>query len=207
MACHTANLAFRALKLEHPTSIVAENGEVNPETYPSWATITFQFPARGHLPPVKFVWYEGKRNGKKNLPALEMFTGAVTEDKLPGSGSLLVGTKGTLYSPDDYGAHYILLPREAFAGYKPPEPTLPRNGRDDDGMKEEWVHAIREHKPSLAYSNFDIAAMLTETILLGNVAMKAKGARLEWDGPSLRFTNAPEANQFLTKEYRRGFGL
>jgi hypothetical protein len=49
--------------------------------------------------------------------------------------------------------------------------------------------------------------MLTETILLGNVAMRAKGAKLDWDGPNLRFTNAPEANQFLSKEYRKGFGL
>jgi predicted dehydrogenase len=207
MACHTANMAFRALKLEHPISVVAENGELNPETYPAWATITFHFPARSALPPVKLVWYEGQRNGKKNLPPLELFKGAVTEDKLPGSGSLLVGAKGTLYSPDDYGARYFLLPEKDFEGYKKPEPTLPRNGRGDNGMKEEWVRAIKAKNPSLAYSNFDIAALLTETILLGNVGMRARGAKLEWDGPNLRFTNAPEANQLLSKEYRKGFGV
>src|SRR5581483_5445434 len=58
MACHTANLPFPALKLGSPTSISAENGEINSETYPGWAKITFQFPARGDMPPVKFVWYE-----------------------------------------------------------------------------------------------------------------------------------------------------
>src|SRR3954466_4808120 len=68
MACHTANLAFMALKLGLPTRVSAESGEVNPETYPAWATITYEFPARGELPPVKLTWYEGARNGERHLP-------------------------------------------------------------------------------------------------------------------------------------------
>lgn len=202
MACHTANMAFRALKLAYPTSISAENGEVNPETYPGWATITFQFPARGDLPPVKLVWYEGHRDGKKNLPSQELLHG----ENPPDSGSLLVGAKGTLYSPNDYGAQYVLLPRTAFADYKKPEKRLPRNGRGDNGMKEEWARAIMENKPEIAYSNFDIAALLTETILLGNVAMRA-GKKLEWDGENMKFTNAPDAEKFLHFEYRNGWTL
>jgi predicted dehydrogenase len=202
MACHTANMAFRALKLAYPSSVVAENGPINPETYPAWATITFQFPARGEMPPVKFVWYEGKRDGKKNLPPKELLHG----ENPPGSGSLLVGAKGTLYSPNDYGAEYRLLPKEQFKDYKKPEPRLPRNGRGDLGMKQEWARAIKENKPEIAYSNFDFAAMLTETILLGNVAMRA-GKKLEWDGPNLKFTNAPEADKLLRMEYRSGWTL
>jgi predicted dehydrogenase len=202
MACHTANMAFRALKLGSPASVSAENGEINPETYPGWATITFQFPARGEMPPVKFVWYEGHRDGKKNLPPKELLHG----ENPPGSGSLLVGAKGILYSPNDYGANYVLLPRKNFEGYKPPQPTLPRNGRGDLGMKEEWVRAILENKPEIAYSNFDIAGLLTETILLGNVAMRA-GKKLEWDAENMKFPNAPEAEQFLHFEYRKGWTL
>jgi len=202
MACHTANMAFRALKLGYPTSVSAENGEINPETYPGWATITFQFPARGDMPPVKLVWYEGHRNGKKNLPPKELFHG----ENPPGSGSLLVGTKGVLYSPNDYGARYILLPKKNFEGFKPPKPTLPRNGRGDLGMKEEWVRAIMENKPEIAYSNFDFAGLLTETILLGNVAMRA-GKKLEWDGENMKFPNAPDAERFLHFEYRKGWTL
>ncbi len=202
MACHTANMAFRALKLGSPASVSAENGEINPETYPGWATITFQFPARGEMPPVKFVWYEGHRDGKKNLPPKELLHG----ENPPGSGSLLVGAKGILYSPNDYGANYVLLPRKNFEGYKPPQPTLPRNGRGDLGMKEEWVRAILENKPEIAYSNFDIAGLLTETILLGNVAMRA-GKKLEWDAENMKFPNSPEAEQFLHFEYRKGWML
>jgi predicted dehydrogenase len=203
MACHTANMAFRALQLSYPSSIVAENGEINPETYPGWATITFQFPERGNLPPVKFVWYEGHRDGQKNLPPKALFRGL----NPPGSGSLLVGKKATLYSPDDYGAKYFLMPNQDFEeGFPKPEKRLPRNGRGDDGMKAEWVRAIMENKPEIAYSNFDFAGLLTETILLGNVAMRA-GKKLEWDGENLKFTNAPEANKLLHFEYRKGWTL
>ena len=200
MACHTANMAFMALKLGYPTSVVAENDPINPETYPGWAKITFQFPARGEMPPVKFVWYEGKNNGQKLLPSAELLKGQRASD----SGSLLVGEKGTLYSPNDYGAEYLLLPKENFEGYKPPEPKLPRNGKEDLGMKIEWVEAIKGGPPAM--SNFNYAGMLTETILLGNVAMRA-GKLLEWDGPNMRFTNAPEANAFLKIEPRKGWTL
>ncbi len=202
MACHTANMAFRALKLGSPISISAENGEINPETYPGWATITFQFPARGDMPPVKFVWYEGHHNGQKNLPPADLLHG----EKPPGSGSLLVGSKGIYYSPNDYGESAKLLPKKNFEGYQKPQPWLPRNGHGDLGMKEEWVRAIMENKPEIAYSNFDFAGLLTETILLGNVAMRA-GKKLDWDAENMKFTNAPDAEKFLHFEYRNGWTL
>lgn len=202
MACHTANMAFMALKLGFPTSIVAEAGDVNPETCPSWAMVHYEFPARGDMPPVKFHWYEGKRGGQKVLPPMELFHG----ENPPGSGSLLVGDKGILYSPNDYGAAFKLLPAKDFEGYKPPEPKLPRNGKGDLGMKQEWVDAIKANKPEIAMSNFDYAGMLTETVLLGNVAIRA-GKKLEWDGPNLKATNCPEADKFIKREYRKGWTL
>jgi predicted dehydrogenase len=204
MACHTANLPFRALQLGSPTSISAENGEINSETYPGWAKITFQFPARGDLPPVKFVWYEGHRGDKKVLPPRELFHHLTPAD----SGSLLVGAKASLYSPDDYGGEYALIPKRGVVeeGFAKVEKRLPRNGNGDRGQKEEWVRAIMENKPEIAYSNFDFAGMLTETILLGNVAMRA-GKKLEWDAENLKFPNAPEAEKFLHCEYRQGWTL
>jgi hypothetical protein len=154
------------------------------------------------MPACKLVWHEGHRDGKKNLPPKELLHG----ENPPGSGSLLVGSKGVLYSPDDYGARYLLLPKKEFEGYKKPEKTLPRNGKGDDGMKAEWVRAIMENKPEVAYSNFDFAGLLTETILLGNVAMRA-GKKLEWDGENMKFTNAPDAEKFLHFDYRKGWKL
>src|SRR4030095_15584842 len=113
--------------------------------------------------------------------------------------SLLVGDKGILYSPNDYGAQWILLPEKNFEGWQDPPPTLPRNGRDDVGMKEEWVGAIRGGPP--AYSNFEFACDMTESILLGNAAMRA-GGRIEWDSAKLRVRGGNrDAQRVVKREY------
>jgi predicted dehydrogenase len=203
MACHTANMGFMALKLQFPTSCAAEAGDVNPETCPSWATVAWEFPARDGMPPLKMFWYEGRKNGAKNLPPKELLHG---EDP-KGSGSLLVGEKGILFSPNDYGAQYIYLPKEKFSGdFKDIPERLPRNGRGDDGMKQEWVEAIKQNKPSIALSNFDYAGVFTEAVLLGNVAIRC-GKKLEWDAYNLKATNCPAADQYVKREYRKGWTL
>jgi predicted dehydrogenase len=205
MACHTANLPFMALKLGYPLSVSAESGPVNPETFPGWATIEWEFPAREDMPAVKLTWYEGHKDGKRNLPPPELLKGEKASD----SGSLLVGAKGTLFSPSDYGADHSLLPRKEFEGFKAPEETLPRistreHGDIDDNMKREWVAAIKGGPPAM--SNFDYAATLTETVLLGNVAIRA-GKKLEWDGANLKVANCPEAAEYIKREYRKGWTL
>ncbi len=203
MACHTVNMAFMALKLGAPTSVEASSGRLNPETYPRWATFTYEFPARGDMPPCKLVWYEGKTvYGKKNLPPFDLFHG----EKPVGSGSIMVGDKGVLYSPNDYGAAFKLFPEKKFKDYGGPSPWFPRNGErnNDQGMKNEWAQAMRTGDVAKAYSNFDYAATFTETMLLGNVALKA-GKKLEWDAKSGRAKNAPEADQWIKREYRKGW--
>ena len=110
MACHTANTAFMALKLGNPTKVSAEAGDVNPLTCPSYANVTMEFPARGDLPPVVLNWYEGKKNGQKVLPPAELIkkvTGG--GDKVSNSGSILVGEKAIMYSPNDYGAQWVIV--------------------------------------------------------------------------------------------------
>ena len=232
MACHTANMAFMALKLGYPTAIAAENGELNPETYPAWARVTFNFPARGDMVPVKFVWYEGQKDGKHVLPAPELVKGQGERDKgyaiyfkdnkwhfrnpdqkdpkrqvqVISSGSFLVGDKAVLFSPDDYGADSYLVTPDAVQKVTGKPEKLPSNNKHDDGMKAEWVAAIRAGKPAEALSNFDYAAMLTETILLGNVAMRA-GKPLQWDGPAMKITNDAAANKYLHFDYRKGWAL
>jgi len=211
MGCHTANLPFRALKLDqvYPTHVQAKSGIVNFETYPSWASVTFDFPARGDMPPVKVHWYEGQiemddGTHLHNWPPGELFNGRPVAT----SGSLMVGDKGVMYSPDDYGAEWHLLPENKFRSWKAPEPTIPRmQGQDTDlWMKKELVTAIKGGPP--AYSNFNIAGKLTEFILLGNAAIRAGVQHpLEYDGEAMKFTNWPEANSFLSREYRKGYSL
>lgn len=203
MACHTANLPFMGLKLGYPTRVSARSGAINSETYPAWATITYEFPARGNLPPVKFTWYEGARDGQRNLPPRELLQGETASS----SGALLVGSKGSLFTSNDYGIDQKLLPAKAFVGYEPPPPTLERLGGDDNrdpNQKREWIRAIVDDLQ--ATSNFDYAAVLTETMLLGNVAVRT-GMPLEYNADKREVTNCREAAQFIDPEYRHGWTL
>ncbi len=202
MACHTANMAFRACKLGYPTSVEAEMSEYNNQSFPMWSVIRYEFPARENLPAMKWTWYDGGSDKPAwvNKKLKELAHGR----DIPGSGSLLIGEKGTLFSPNDYGAAYVLLPDKDFEGFKPPEPTLPRAPQHNH--KLEWVQACLENKPEKCYSGFSYAGPLTETVVLGCVAMRA-GKKIEWDGPNMKITNVPEANAFLRREYRKGWEL
>jgi predicted dehydrogenase len=203
MACHTANMPFMALKLGYPTSISAESASLNSETYPGWAKVTYQFPARGKLPAVTLTWYEGKKDDKRVLPPTELLQG---KKKFSGSGSLLVGEKATIYSPDDYGATRQLLGKDTRDIKPPKEQRLPRmEGDHDENQKREWVLAIKKKDPKIALANFDYAGLLAEVVLLGNVAIRA-GKKLTYDGPKMTFSE-PEADKLLKREYRTGWKL
>jgi predicted dehydrogenase len=201
MACHTANLTFMALRLGLPVRVSAQNGEINPETYPAWATITYEFPARGSLPPVKLTWYEGAKNGQRNLPPESLFHQGV---KPSDSGSLLIGSEGQMYSPNDYGAEQVLWPEAKFKGT-----LLPRIGRerdDDDNQKREWVQAIRAGKPEIALSHFDYASNMTESMLLGNIAVRS-GEAIDYNPESGQITNSSSAARYLKPYFRKGWEI
>jgi hypothetical protein len=222
MACHTSNMPFRALKLGYPTEIEAQSSGINKESYPLKSKIRFQFPAREGLEPVTFWWYDGgnplpddpNSHDGNNKPPEE----ATTEirqmmDNVPGSGCLLIGDKGKLFSPDDYGAKFFvklkdekeLTDGKMHEAVKAIPMTIPRNEFQGDGDKRhhlEWIAACKGGKPG--YSEFDIAAYLTEIILLGCIALRV-GKKLEWDGPNMKATNAPEAAQFVKRNYRKGW--
>lgn len=210
MACHTTNLAFMGCGLTQPTKIESVNtGPINDETFPSWATVHMDFPRTEMRGAIKFHWYEGKigNNGKdnkgiKNLPPMDYFHGETPKN----SGLLLIGTDGTVYSPNDYGSDWKVFKDGKW--YKKdevekPTPTLPRNGQGDNGMKEELVKAIRENNSKIAMSNFDYAGNMTESILLGNVAMQA-GGRFTWDAENLK-TDRADTDQLISKVYRSGW--
>lgn len=193
MACHTMNMPCMALNLFDPLTVEADSpGVFENESYPKFSTIKYEFPARGDMPPCTMIWYDG---GKKPPESLMM-----GEEKLPGTGAILVGTKGTLVSYGDYGGERnLLLKKEAFADFKAPNPTLPRA---EGGHFKEFADACKGGSPAL--SNFEYAGRLTETLLLGNVAMRAN-QKIEWSAKELKVTNLPEANKFLHREYRKGW--
>jgi hypothetical protein len=220
MACHTANLPFRAAKLGYPKLVeLVDHSELNPDTYPKTSKIRFVFPEREGLPETEFFWYDGNPgdNSVKPLRPSEEVTKDIKElqDKVPDSGCLLIGKKGILFSPDDYGSRFFiklndekeLVDGKSHEAAKAIPVTLPRNphrGDADQKQHLEWIAACKGGPTP--YSNFDIAAYLTEIILLGCVALRV-GKKLEWDGPNMRALNAPEAAQYVKRHYRKGWHL
>jgi predicted dehydrogenase len=213
MACHTANMAFMALKLGYPTSVEAKTDyPINSETFPNGSTITYQFPKRGDLPEVKWVWYDGKKKIEKEVEkdkkkVKELVDVPNIPEKLlhslrssDGSGSLLIGEKGFLFSPSDYGSDYVLGFNDKFTGFQAPEKSLPRS----HGHHKDWIEACKGAKPALA--NFDYAALLTEVVVLGNVALRV-GKKIDWNGEEMKATNCPEAAQLVKPEFRKGWEL
>jgi predicted dehydrogenase len=191
MACHIANMPFYALELDAPTWIEANSEGGNEQTAPNKSSIRFQFPKRGNREAVLLHWYDGGRKPDASI---------LPEVKLARGGFLLVGDQGKLYSPTDYGERFDLYPKEKFKDFTPPEQTLLRS----PGIYDEWLQGIIAHKQPMA--NFEYAAPFTESILLGNLALRA-GQRIEWDAENLRVTNSELAQSLVTKEYRRGFEL
>jgi predicted dehydrogenase len=212
MACHTTNLAFMGCELTQPTTVKSVNtGPKNGETFPAWATVLMKFPKTEKRDAIKFHWYEGRignngqdNRGQKNLPPMDLFLGQTPKK----SGLLIVGTDGLMYSPNDYGADWLVHKEGKWLTkneIEKPSPSLPRNGRGDNGMKEELVQAIRQNNPRIAMSNFDYSGNMTEAILLGNVAMLA-GGRFTWDAKNVK-TNRADANKLISKVYRKGWGV
>ncbi len=200
MGCHIMDAAFWGLKLGSPVSVEAVGEPHNPESGPKWSVVTLQFPARGELAPVKFVWYDGRKDGKPNQPP-----GAPAEGvNLSLNGNILIGDKGKIVVLDEQGSKWVLLPEEKFKDVPLPDPTLPRVPNGANGHHQEWIKACKGGPPCLC--DFSYAGPFTETVLLGIVAFRA-GKKLEWDGPNAKASNCPEAGQYIAREYRKGWTL
>jgi len=194
IGCHSMDPAFRALKLGYPISVEACCTLVNDETYPVASRVTYEFPARGEMAPVKLHWYDG---GMKPPRPPELEDGR----EWGTNGQLYVGDKGKMLG-------CRIIPESQRREYGKPPQKLERS----PGHYREWVIACKGGKP--AGSNFpDHAGMLAQVVLMGNIALrpalkgKLLGTKLLWDAGQFKFSNMPEANQYLTKEYRKGWGI
>ncbi len=216
MACHTTNMPVLALKLWDPIAVTAvkNSGLVENETYPSNSMLKFEFPARDGLPPCDLYWYDGGNLPNDDLLAQlpQGFQERVARQKAgegKTSGALVVGSEGLLFSENDYGAKYYLLPESKYADYKKPKPSLPRipvKMDVDERQKWEFVKSISGEYAEGTMSNFDYAGRLTETILIGNLSLRVPvGTRIEWDAKNLKSTNISEVNQFVSRTPRAGW--
>lgn len=197
MACHLFDAPYSALDLGVPSSVEASSTPVNNETAPLASKIHYEFPAKGKRPAVKLTWYDGGIRPPRP-PQLE--DGRAMGNK--NGGLLIIGDDGVIMGSDENVRDPCLLPATRMKDYQHPGKTIPRS----KGQHEEWVDACKANNPAAALSNFDYSGPLTEVVLLGNLSIRS-GQKIIWDAENLKCTNAPDANQFVRNEYRKGWSL
>jgi len=189
LGSHWIDLPFWALKLKAPRTIAAQGPKPHPEIAPASMQVTYDYAARGKtMPAMMLTWYQGSHKPdlwkQKRIPRW-------------GNGVLFVGEKGMLLS--DYRKH-VLLPEKKFVDFERPEPFIPRSR----GHHAEWLHACKTGAPTTC--NFNYAGWLTEANHLGNVAFRT-GRKIVWNAEAMRATNAPQAEQYIGRSYRKGWSL
>jgi predicted dehydrogenase len=212
MACHVMDAAFSVLKLGYPTSVTTylayqvvavqrENGRTANErlqykdSYPPATVVHYTFPERSKkMPAVKLHWYDGGL-----LP--ERPEELEPDRRLPESGTIFVGEKGKLIC-ETYSESPRLIPESRMQAYKRPKKSVPRVVGSHE---QNWIDAIKGK--TRATSPFDYSGPFTETVLLGNLGVWFPGKKLAWDGPNMKVTNLPEANDLVQHHYRTGWSL
>jgi len=190
MGCHIIDPVYWSLELNAPSKVWYEGPEPKPETFPKTETITYEFPGTKYTTgsTVQVIWYDGGL-----LPPAELAQLPAGE-KLPSNGCLFIGEKGVLLC--EHGGFPRLLPQDKFIDFK-----LPQLEEIDHYLQ--WTNAIRGEGKTT--SNFDYAGPLTEAVLLGTIACRFPGEKLEWDSTNLKITNVAKANDYVKQPYRKGW--
>ncbi len=220
-ACHTMNLAFKALKVDSlwqaksPEEtkplirVQAKVSEIDRDSFPRWALIRYDVPARGGLPPLRLDWYNGgtnqleeqgiRRQMEKLIGRPFDWTNDDGDEWKDWSKILVVGKNGMLLS-NAHNTEFSLLPADKFKDFEGPPRSLPRS----PGHEREWLQACKGGPPAM--SNFDYAGPLAEFALLGNIATQFDH-KIEYEPLSMKVVNSVEADKALRREYREGWAL
>jgi predicted dehydrogenase len=224
MGCHFIDVPYRALQLGYPLSVQCSVGSVYTgffeeaiytDSYPPSSVTYIQFPARKNFGPVELVWYDGgikPRRPDELLPdePLGEWDG----------GIIFEGTKGKIMA-GLFGRNATLLPTKKMKEANLPKSKFPFVEHGTEGHQQQWVKACKQGYGAFTSSSFDKSGPLTETVLMGNLAVRSynyrqsdgKGGhtypgrkKLLWDGPNMRVTNFDPANEFVKRTYREGWG-
>ena len=208
MGCHNMDPPFWALDLRDPVSVECIHREGNTDqSGPVKGIVRYEFPKRKHsftgkeMPPVTVYWYEGG--------ALPERPESVPEDEVLGeegtNGSLFIGTRGIL-TTGGYGEDPRFVPAARMAGEEEAIKRLDKMiPRVPEGHRRDWVRSCKDGVPSA--SNFEYAVPLTETVLLGNLALRT-GEKLYWNAGKMKVTNnVAGVEELIHREYRAGYDL
>jgi len=219
MGCHFIDVPFRALKLGYPTAVECSVTRTYTgffqevfytDSYPLSSKIHIQFPQRDTMVPVEMIWYDGGLLPKRPAELLP--------DEQLGEwdgGILFEGTKGKLMA-GLFGRKPTLLPTKKMAEMTLPAAKQPFVPGGSEGHQKQWTDACKKGFGAYTSSNFDIAGPLTETVLMGNLAVRSFFTKvpnqnfpgrkqLLWDGKNMKITNFEPANQYVKREYRKGW--
>ncbi len=224
MGCHFIDVPYRALKLGYPVAVETSVGSVYTgffeeaiynDSYPPSAKTHIQFPARENMPAVEMIWYDGGIRPKRPVELLP--------DEEMGEydgGIIFEGTKGKIMA-GLFGRNPTLLPTRKMKETELPKSKFAFVEGGTEGHQQQWVKACKQGFGAYTSSSFDKSGPLTETVLMGNLAVHsynhfetdAKGNRkfngrkqLLWDGENMRITNFEPANQFIKRKYRGNWG-
>ncbi|HEY1496867.1 MAG TPA: Gfo/Idh/MocA family oxidoreductase [Candidatus Solibacter sp.] len=190
MGCHILDPVFSALALSAPISVRSEGPAPNKESWALDSVIHYVFPATKFTEgkTVPLTWYDGDARPPQEVQAL------AGGRKLPGQGSLFIGTKGLMLLP--HVGMPVLLPEEQYRGYEMPVLEVVSH-------YNQFVDAVLGNGKTTA--GFDYSGPLTEAVLLGPLATRIPKTTLAWNSAKLKFTNSPEANQYIRTSYRDGW--
>jgi predicted dehydrogenase len=226
MGCHIMDVPYRALKLGYPVAVECSVGSVYADFFkeanyidscPPSSVVYLKFPARDNMPEVDFSWSDGgilPRRPEELLPDEPM------GDR--DGGIIMEGTKGKLIA-GMWGKNPTLLPTSKMAETTLPVATIPSVEGGPEGHQQQWVKACKKGVGAYTSSPFEIAGPLTETVIMGNLAVRSYNyqqatadgksftfpgrKKLLWDGAQMKITNFDIANQFVKREYRNGWHL
>jgi predicted dehydrogenase len=195
--CHTLDPAFWALDLGSPESIIASTSNLLPDvkydTFPTASIITYKFPVRDNLPPVKLTWYDGG--------LLPLHDDRLRDLQYEDCGALLIGEKGIIIHGSHGASDFKILPFDKNQVIETPPQLVERS----KGHHADWLEAIKTGKPASA--NFNYGGPLTETVLLGTAASLYRNQELKWDNNSMKITNVEGANSVIKPEFRSGWNI
>ena len=221
MACHIIEPAFKTLGLGYPTGVECSVSSTytapwqrtySPESCPTSSYIILDFPARGEQPAVKLHWMDG---GIRPPRPDEVGANEVMGDG--GNGVIMKGSKGVMMC-GTYGINPRLFPASVAEQSEAVAETIPRV---PEGHYVQWVNAcLAGYQQNECSSDFDIAGPLTESVLMGNLALRSfdirkkkgrnfnypgRNIKLLWDGPNMKVTNFDQANAYVKRDYRTGW--
>jgi len=200
MGCHIMDMPYRSLRLTAPTSIQAE---VEPawrdaadrfyETWPTRQVLSYTFPGneRTAEDTLPYTWSDGNQYPD---PALREHIGGVD---WPTEGALVIGTTGTLLLQHGAGQCRLFIDGE--------EQPIDDYLVEGDNHWHQWVHAALGEGETRSPARY--AAEVTQTVLLGTIALRRPDRALQWDHDAMRFTNDDPANALLARDYRAGWEI